>query len=95
MIDKINSVMIDEEKISLKRRDSNIKPRTWRSGCIEADRQSVVYFGQLSVSFSVLVFCATMLVRANGDCDKSSPYIGLISFILGKTLSSIVGGNEP
>ena len=41
------------------------------------------------IAFSVLAFPGAMLVMANGNCEKSSPYIGLISFILGKLLSSV------
>jgi hypothetical protein len=63
---------------------------TWRSCCITTDRQSTVYIGQLLFSFTVLGFSAVMLVLADGDCNKSSPYIGLISFLMGKLLSTVV-----
>jgi hypothetical protein len=63
--------------------------RTWRSCCLETDRQATVYIGQLVFAFSVLGFSAIMLVKSNGDCEQSSPYIGLISFLLGKLLSSV------
>jgi hypothetical protein len=39
---------------------------------------------------SVFGFCAIMLVKADGDCNKSSPFIGLISFLMGKLLNSVV-----
>lgn len=86
----------EEEMVGLNVSVQNEKNRrdTWQSCCIEADKQSVVYFGQLSLSFAVLSFCAVMLVRADGDCDRSSPYIGLVSFILGKALSSFIGSNS-
>jgi len=63
--------------------------RLWRSCCLETDKSAVVYIGQLVFSFSVLGFSAIMLMKANGDCEQSSPYIGLISFLLGKLLSSV------
>ena len=63
---------------------------TWQSCCITADKQATVYFGQLAFSFAVLSFSSVMLVIADGDCNKSSPYIGLISFLLGKLLSNVV-----
>ena len=63
--------------------------RTWRSCCLKTDRQATVYIGQLVFSFSILGFSAIMLVMADGDCNKSSPYIGLISFLMGKLLSTI------
>ena len=67
----------------------NTPTATWRSCCIETDRQATVYIGQLVFAFSVLGFSAIMLVKAGGDCEQSSPYIGLISFLLGKLLSSV------
>jgi len=65
-------------------------PGTWQSCCLTTDRQATVYIGQLLFSFSVLGFSAVMLVIADGDCNKSSPYIGLISFLMGKLLSTVV-----
>ena len=62
----------------------------WKSCCITVDKNMMVYFGQLSFSFAILSFCAVMLIRADGSCDKSSPYIGLLSFMLGKLLSSVM-----
>ena len=62
----------------------------WKSCCITVDKNMMVYFGQLSFSFAILSFCVVMLIRADGSCDKSSPYIGLLSFMLGKLLSSVM-----
>ena len=62
----------------------------WRSCCLRTDRQAVVYLGQLSFSLSVLGICTTMLILADGQCEKSSPYISLIAFLLGKLLSQVV-----
>jgi hypothetical protein len=74
--------------------DSKPVPQNiWRSCCLETDRRAVIYFGQLAFSFSVLGFSAVMLVMADGDCNKGSPYIGLISFLLGKLLSSVTDAN--
>ena len=66
-----------------------VEVRLWRSCCLETDKSAVVYIGQLVFSFTVLGFSAIMLMKANGDCEQSSPYIGLISFLLGKLLSSV------
>ena len=55
---------------------------TWRSCCLTTDRQAVVYLGQLSFSITVMGICTTMLILADGDCNKSSPYISLIAFLL-------------
>ena len=63
---------------------------TWKSCCLRTDRQAVVYLGQLSFSLSVLGISCAMLIIADGDCNKSSPYISLIAFLLGKLLSQVV-----
>jgi len=63
---------------------------TWKSCCLRTDRQAVVYIGQLSFSITVMGICTTMLILADGDCNKSSPYISLIAFLLGKLLSQVV-----
>ena len=67
--------------------------RPWRSCCLETDRRAVIYYGQLGFAFSVFAFSGAMLVLADGDCNRSSPYIGLISFLLGKLLSSVTDSN--
>ena len=64
--------------------------KTWTSCCLTSDRQATVYFGQLSVSFAVLAFCAFVIVKADGNCDRSSAAWGIVSFILGRTLSAVV-----
>ena len=63
---------------------------SWRSCCLRTDRQAVVYIGQLSFSLTVMGICCAMLILADGDCNKSSPYISLIAFLLGKLLSQVV-----
>jgi hypothetical protein len=61
----------------------------WRSCCFTADRHVIIYVSQLMVACSVLGFSGFMLHQGGGDCEKSSPYLGLISFILGKLLSHV------
>ncbi len=67
----------------------------WQSCCCAGgtERQMVVYFGQMFFSIIILTFSFIQLIRANGNCDKSSPYIGLISFLMGKLLATIVDSN--
>jgi hypothetical protein len=69
--------------------------RVWQSCCCAGgtERQMVVYFGQMFFSIIILTFSFIQLIRANGNCDKSSPYIGLISFLMGKLLATIVDSN--
>ena len=84
---------VSQHKIQVKEQEDD--PRLiWNSCCLKTDRQAVVYFGQLSFSFAVLAFSGAMLVVADGDCNKSSPYIGLISFLLGKLLSTVTDSSH-
>ena len=63
---------------------------SWRSCCLRTDRQAVVYLGQLIFSLSVLGICTMMLVLADGNCEKSSGYISMISFLAGRILSQVI-----
>jgi hypothetical protein len=72
-------------------RQQTVIPRAkWVSCCVETDRQAVVYIGQMVFSASLIGLCAIMLVRADGDCSVSSPYISLLSFLAGKVLATVV-----
>ena len=70
--------------------------RQWHSCCFAGgtDKQMVLYFGQLGISTAILAFSFLQLIRADGNCDRSSPYIGLISFLMGKLLASVVDSNS-
>ena len=57
--------------------------RLWRSCCVELDKQAVVYFAQIGIGVAVLSFSAVQLLRSNFECSESSPYLSLISFIVG------------
>ena len=86
--------MIAEELETLSKiihiNDKKEEPPEWRSCCLTVDKNAMMYLTQSLLSVMVLAFSASMLVYADGDCDKSSPYIGLISFILGKILSTVI-----
>ena len=92
MEDKENKELL-QHKISFRKQEDDSR-LIWNSCCLKTDRQAVVYFGQLSFSFAVLAFSCGMLVIAEGDCNKSSPYIGLISFLLGKLLSTVTDSSH-
>ncbi len=66
----------------------------WVSCCVETDRGAVVYIGQMAFAGSVIALCAVMLVKADGDCSVSSPYISLLSFLAGKVLASVVSSSQ-
>lgn len=74
--------------------DIEDEQRVWRSCCFNLDRDCVSYVGQITFSTLTLCFCALMLVKANGVCEQSSSYINIISFMLGKILSSIQTSNR-
>lgn len=84
--------LIQEEK-GVKQVDSP-KRETWQSCCLRTDPHAIAYFGQLSISILILGFSFIMLIKADGSCEKSSPYVGLISFLMGKLLSSVVGSGS-
>ena len=66
------------------------KEEVWRSCCFDLSPNGVAYTGQLIVTISVLGISTMMLVKANGNCEQSASYIGLISFVCGKILSSVI-----
>ena len=78
------------ERVEIKHEFVEEKEVVWKSCCLRSDRQAVVFFGQLSFSLAVMGICTTMLILADGDCNKSSPYISLIAFLLGKLLGAVV-----
>jgi len=92
--------MDDEQKEAIIPIVSVQQPRVQRNGvrwvscCLETDKNFLIYFSQLFFSFCVLGFCSMMLVNADGHCEKSSPYIGIISFLLGKLLSAVSDSSQ-
>ena len=68
----------------------NKKELVWTSCCIRSNPHAMAYIGQLLISIIILAFSFIMLIKANGNCEQSSPYIGLISFLMGKLLSSVM-----
>jgi len=68
--------------------------RGWKSCCFELDSHMVAYFGQFIFSMAVLGFCALMLIKADGSCEQSSSYINIISFMMGKILSTVMTSSD-
>jgi hypothetical protein len=62
----------------------------WQGCGRTTSRSAIVCVGQYVLMFAVLLFCSVMLAYSDGDCNKNSPYIGLISFVLGKGLANVV-----
>ena len=66
----------------------------WRSCCFQLSPAGVAFGGQLTVTIIVLAISTLMLVKADGDCNKSAPYFSMISFMLGKILSSVISSQK-
>ena len=61
----------------------------WESCCLKMNSKCIIYSGQILVSVLVLGLCTYMLILSDGDCNRSSSYINLIAFLLGKLLSDV------
>ena len=62
----------------------------WKSCCLTVDRAV-----QFSLALCVLSFSGIMLALSAGNCEKSSPYFSLISFVIGAFLPRTgVGQND-
>jgi len=66
------------------------KELVWESCCLRINSHAFAYIGQLLISILILTFSFIQLIYSDGDCNKSAPYIGLISFLMGKLLSSVM-----
>jgi len=91
--------MNDENKLEVHTliNDNDIKDNkkeVWESCCVRTNPHAIAYFGQLLISIIILAFSFIMLIKANGSCEQSSPYIGLISFILGRVLSTVKSSTD-
>ena len=64
---------------------------TWRSGCIEVDKEFVQYLGRLSVAVAVLVFSFVQLTQPGVD---EAYYSSTVSLILGTFLGSTASGGS-
>lgn len=70
------------------------KDNAWRSCCFTIEKNFVAYLGQFIFSMSVLSFCGIMLIKHDGDCSMSSPYINIISFMMGKILNNVLSSKD-
>ena len=62
----------------------------WESCCIRTNPHAIAYIGQFIFSMSVLAFSCIMISTSEGQCDRISPFVSIISFLMGKILSSVV-----
>ena len=85
--------MIEVKQIDIEN-DIPANAEVWRSCCFRLDGHCIAYAGQFIFTMSVLGFCSVMLVKANGSCEQSSSYINIISFMMGKILSSVMSSTR-
>jgi hypothetical protein len=60
---------------------------TWTSCCLKMDKRATLFFSQLMIVVSVMVFCVFQLLTID-DCEKSNGYMGLLTLLLGYVLPS-------
>lgn len=56
--------------------------KTWESCCFRVDRACVMFIVQTLIGSGLLTFCAYRL-STEADCDRASPYWGLIGTLCG------------
>lgn len=75
-------------------RDSD---HTWQSCCLTIDKQLVMFIVQTIIGIGLMCFCAYQLATVP-DCEKNSPYWGLIGTLCGfffrKMGSATSGGTK-
>ena len=89
----MNVVPIEDSKAPPLVRQPTMRPQ-WVSCCLRSDRQAVVYLGQMGFSAALIALCGIMLVRADGACEQSGPYLNLLSFLAGKVLATVVDSTQ-
>ena len=82
-------VQHEQKDTVLEVKDDEEEPRIWTSCCLRVNSEMIQYVGQLLVTMSVIAISTVMLLKADGDCSISSPWVGLLSFILGKILNNV------
>jgi len=57
--------------------------KAWRSCCFMCERSFVVFITQTLLGMSILAFCAHQLSGVDYDCNRATPYWGLVGTICG------------
>jgi hypothetical protein len=83
--------MTDNKEITINNINDNIKNNNdvWESCCLRTNRHAVTYISQVIISIIVIIISTSMIIISSGECNRSSPWIGLVSFVLGKVLSTV------
>ena len=70
--------------------NTNNDPKIWKSCCFQLEAKCVILSLQYTFSLCVLGVATMMVIKADGDCNKVSPWVNIISFMMGKILSTVV-----
>ncbi len=61
---------------------------TWKScGNCTVDKRSTVFFSQLTIAITVIIFCIAQLSLSD-SCEKDSLYSGILMLVVGVYLPS-------
>jgi hypothetical protein len=72
-----------KEDLELQRIDTPEEKKVWRSCCFgEINKDAMVFFTQVIILFSFLIFCCGQLVRVD-SCEGQQLYSSLITLVLG------------
>ena len=63
------------------------EPTTWRSMCLVADKEAVMYITTFATIAGVIIFCCYQLTHLT-DCHSQNAYIGLLGTTLGVMIPS-------
>ena len=74
--------------------NTNNENDIWRSCCIKADKQAVVYITTMTILSGIITFCCIQLTRLE-DCNSQSTYISLLSATVGLIVPSPMMNRAP
>lgn len=77
------AVPVNEE---IQRRPSH-SSEVWRSCCIKADKQAVVYLTTMGILGGIVIFCCYQLTHLK-SCSDQATYISLLSATVGLIVPS-------
>ena len=68
--------------IQQQKAEKQLHAHEWRSCCLTADKNVVIFGSQMGVLTGLLIFSAAMLATAE-SCEASNMYLSLLTMVLG------------
>jgi len=93
-VEMLRAVGPERGSISLTRQMSIAKAVKWQSCCFTMDKMFVMYIVQTIVGAGLLAFSAYRLTT-EPDCDRASPYWGLIGTLCGFFFKQVTAQAKP